>query len=28
VNTIDVSAVDEAGNRSAPAILTIDLRTP
>jgi hypothetical protein len=28
VNTIEVYAVDEAGNRSAPAIMTIDLRTP
>jgi chitodextrinase len=28
VNTIQVFAVDEAGNRSAPATLTIDLRTP
>ena len=28
VNTIEVYAVDEAGNRSAPATLTIDLRTP
>jgi chitodextrinase len=28
VNTIEVSAVDEAGNRSAPATLTIDLRAP
>jgi chitodextrinase len=28
VNTIEVYAVDEAGNRSAPARLTIDLRTP
>ena len=28
VNTSEVYAVDEAGNRSAPATLTIDLRTP
>jgi chitodextrinase len=28
VNTIEVYAVDEAGNRSAPATMTIDLRTP
>jgi len=28
VNTIQVYAVDEAGNRSAPAAMTIDLRTP
>ena len=28
VNTIEVYAIDEAGNRSAPATLTIDLRTP
>jgi chitodextrinase len=28
VNTIDVYAVDEAGNRSAPATMSIDLRTP
>jgi chitodextrinase len=28
VNTIEVYAVDEAGNRSAPATTTIDLRTP
>ena len=28
VNTIDVVAVDEAGNRSAAATITIDLRTP
>jgi chitodextrinase len=28
VNTIEVYAVDEAGNRSTPAIMTIDLRTP
>jgi hypothetical protein len=28
VNTIVVYAVDEAGNRSAPATMTIDLRTP
>ena len=28
VNTIEVYAVDEAGNRSAPARLTIDLRAP
>jgi len=28
VNTIAVYAVDEAGNRSAPATMTIDLRTP
>ena len=28
VNTIEVYAVDEAGNRSTPATLTIDLRTP
>jgi chitodextrinase len=28
VNTIEVYAVDEAGNRSAPATLTIDLRNP
>jgi chitodextrinase len=28
VNTIEVYAVDEAGNRSAPATVTIDLRTP
>jgi hypothetical protein len=27
VNTIEVYAVDEAGNRSAPATMTIDLRT-
>jgi hypothetical protein len=27
VNTIDVYAVDEAGNRSEPASMTIDLRT-
>jgi chitodextrinase len=27
-NTIDVYAADEAGNRSAPATMTIDLRTP
>ncbi|HKH73337.1 MAG TPA: fibronectin type III domain-containing protein [Vicinamibacterales bacterium] len=26
VNTIEVYAVDEAGNRSAPAVMTIDLR--
>ncbi|MGH9241343.1 MAG: hypothetical protein ACRD3G_25125 [Vicinamibacterales bacterium] len=26
VNTIEVYAVDEAGNRSAPATMTIDLR--
>ena len=26
VNTIEVSAVDEAGNRSAPATMTIDMR--
>jgi len=28
VNTIEVYAVDEAGNRSAPATMTIDLKTP
>jgi hypothetical protein len=28
VNTIEVYAVDEAGNRSAPATVTIDMRTP
>jgi len=28
VNTIEVYAVDEAGNRSAAATITIDLRTP
>jgi chitodextrinase len=28
VNTIAVYAIDEAGNRSAPATMTIDLRTP
>jgi chitodextrinase len=28
VNTIEVYAVDEAGNKSAPAAMTIDLRTP
>jgi chitodextrinase len=28
VNTIEVYAVDEAGNRSAPATMMIDLRTP
>jgi chitodextrinase len=28
VNTIDVYAVDEAGNRSVPATMTIDLRAP
>jgi len=28
VNTIEVYAVDEAGNRSAPATLTVDLRIP
>ena len=28
VNTIEVYAVDEAGNRSAPATMTIDMRTP
>lgn len=28
VNTIEVYSVDEAGNRSAPAVMTIDLRTP
>ncbi len=28
VNTIEVYAVDEAGNRSAAATMTIDLRTP
>jgi chitodextrinase len=28
LNTIEVYAVDEAGNRSAPATMTIDLRTP
>jgi chitinase len=28
VNTIEVYAVDEAGNRSAPAAMTIDMRTP
>ena len=28
VNTIEVFAVDEAGNRSAPATMTIDLSTP
>ena len=28
VNTIELYAVDEAGNRSAPATVTIDLRTP
>jgi chitodextrinase len=28
VNTIAVYAVDEAGNRSVPATMTIDLRTP
>jgi hypothetical protein len=27
VNTIEVYAVDEAGNRSAPASMTIDLST-
>ena len=28
VNTIEVFAVDEAGNRSTPATMTIDMRTP
>lgn len=28
VNTIEVYAVDEAGNRSIPATMTIDMRTP
>ena len=28
VNTIEVYAVDEAGNRSAPATMTIDMTTP
>jgi chitodextrinase len=28
VNTIEVFAVDEAGNRSAPATMTIDMRSP
>ena len=28
VNTIEVYAIDEAGNRSAPAAMTIDLRAP
>jgi chitodextrinase len=28
VNTIEVSAIDEAGNRSAPATMTIDMRSP
>lgn len=28
LNTIEVYAVDEAGNRSAPATMTIDMRTP
>ncbi len=28
VNTIEVYAVDEAGNRSSPATMTIDMRTP
>jgi chitodextrinase len=28
VNTIEVYAVDEAGNRSAPATMTIDMRNP
>jgi hypothetical protein len=28
VNTIEVYAVDEAGNRSVPATMTIDLRAP
>jgi hypothetical protein len=28
VNTIEVYAVDEAGNRSVPATMTIDLSTP
>jgi len=28
VNTIEVYAVDEAGNRSTPATMTIDMRTP
>ena len=28
VNTIEVYAVDEAGNRSVPASMTIDMRTP
>jgi chitodextrinase len=28
VNTIEVYAVDEAGNRSAPATMTVDLRAP
>jgi chitodextrinase len=28
VNTIEVYAVDEAGNRSAPATMIIDMRTP
>jgi chitodextrinase len=28
VNTIEVYAVDEAGNRSAPATMTIDMRAP
>jgi chitodextrinase len=28
VNTIEVYAIDEAGNRSAPATMTIDLRAP
>jgi hypothetical protein len=28
VNTIEVYAVDEAGNRSTPATMTIDMRAP
>ena len=28
VNTIEVYAVDKAGNRSAPATMTIDMRAP
>jgi hypothetical protein len=28
VNTIEVYAVDEAGNRSEPATMTNDMRTP
>jgi len=28
VNTIEVYAVDEAGNRSTPATMTIDTRAP
>jgi hypothetical protein len=28
INTIAVYAVDEVGNRSAPATMTIDMRAP